>query len=104
MNLGSKNKFKHVDSEPCFWYQFVALKTFWIVPHTKLIMKIIMILRKISQTNNKNKKTKIRHNYTQKKHTNNLCDSALGLCPHVVDNEITVWKKDYKVFTKLKGT
>lgn len=67
-------------------------------------MKIIMILRKISQTNNKNKKTKIRHNHTQEKNTKNLCDSALGLCPRVANNEITVSKKDYKVFTKLKST
>lgn len=67
-------------------------------------MKIIMIFRKISQTNNKNKKTKIRHNHTKKKKkTKNLCDSSLGLCPRVVDNGIIVSKKDYKVFTKLRA-
>lgn len=65
-------------------------------------MKIIMILRKISQTNNKNKKLKL-DNHTQEKKTKNLCDLAIGLCPCVVDNEIIVSKKDYKVFTKLKS-
>lgn len=73
-------------------------------PTQNWLWKLLWFWERFHKQIIRTKKTKIRHNHTQEKYTKNLCDSALGLCPCVADNEITVSKKDYKVFTKLKST
>lgn len=73
-----------------------------IAPTQNWLWKLLWFWERFHKQIIRTKKLKL-DNHTQEKKTKNLCDLALGLCPCVVDNEIIVSKKDYKVFTKLKS-